>query len=115
MGELIWEKTFGGSSFDVGRSIFKTQDNDFLISGSSRSLDGDLNVNNGQNDAWVLKINANANLEWQTTVGGSFFDFTYDAIELDDKTVIAVGESNSSNFDITENKGFTDLLILKIK
>jgi hypothetical protein len=114
-GNLIWEKTLGGSSFDVGRSIYQTQDNGFIISGSSRSADGDVSVNQGQNDAWVLKIDANANLEWQKTIGGTDIDFAFDAIELDDKTVIVVGESNSSNIDIPENKGFTDLLIFKIK
>ncbi|GAA3633290.1 hypothetical protein [Flavivirga jejuensis] len=114
-GNLIWEKTIGGTSFDVGRSISKTQDNGFIISGSSRSSDGNLSNNNGQNDAWVVKIDANAILEWQKTIGGSDIDFAYDAIELDDKSIIVVGESNSSNGDIPENKGFTDLLIFKIK
>ncbi len=114
-GNLIWEKTIGGGSFDVGRSVYKTQDNGFIISGSSRSLDGDISNNNGQNDAWVVKIDASANLKWQKTIGGSDIDFAYDAIELDDESVIVVGESNSSNIDIPENKGFTDLLIFKIK
>jgi len=113
-GELIWETTFGGSSFDAGRSIFKTQDNGFLISGSSRSLDGDLNSNNGQNDAWVLKIDANANIEWQKIIGGTGIDFTYDAVELNNKTIIAVGESSNDDLNIIENKGFTDILLLKI-
>ena len=113
-GSLIWEKTIGGSSFDVGRSINKTQDNGFIISGSSRSSDGDLSTNNGQNDAWVLKIDANANIEWQKTIGGSEIDFAFDAIELDDKSIITVGESSSNNFDIPENKGFSDLLLFKI-
>jgi hypothetical protein len=53
-GTLLWEKTMGGTNFDVGRSISKTQDNGFLISGSSRSNDGNLTTNKGQNDAWVL-------------------------------------------------------------
>lgn len=114
-GNLIWEKTFGGTSFDVGRSISKTQDDGFIISGSSRSLDGNLEKNNGQNDAWILKIDTNANLKWQETVGGSDIDFAYDAVELDDKSIVVVGESNSSNFDISTNKGFTDLLIFKMK
>jgi hypothetical protein len=114
-GSLIWEKSFGGTSFDVGRSISKTQDGGFIISGSSRSADVDVSKNNGQNDAWILKIDANANLKWQKTIGGSEIDFAYDAVELDDKTIIVVGESNSSNFDISTNKGFTDLLIFKIK
>ena len=114
-GDLIWEKTIGGTNFDVGRSINKTQDNGFLISGSSRSADGDIASNNGQNDALVLKIDANANLEWQKTIGGSNIDFTYDAIELNNKTVVAIGESSSNDGDLDENKGFTDLLIIKIK
>ncbi|AUP79814.1 hypothetical protein [Flavivirga eckloniae] len=114
-GGLIWEKTIGGSSFDVGRSISKTQDNGFIISGSSRSTDGDIINNNGQNDAWIVKINDNGNLEWQKTIGGSDIDFAYDAAELNDKSVIVVGESNSPDIDILENRGFTDLLIFKMK
>ena len=114
-GDLIWEKTLGGSSFDVGRAISKTQDNGFLISGSSRSTNGNLTDNKGQNDAWVVKINNSGNLEWQKTIGGSEVDFFYDAVELNDQTIIAVGDSDSSNEDILENKGFTDLLILKLQ
>ena len=114
-GDLIWEKTIGGTSFDVGRSINKTQDNGFLISGSSRSADGDISTNNGQNDALVLKIDLNGNLEWLKTIGGSNIDFAYDAVELNNKTVVAVGESSSNDGDLNENKGFSDLLIIKIK
>ena len=114
-GSLIWEKSFGGSSFDVGRSINKTSDNGFIISGSSRSADGDVSINQGQNDVWLLKIDANGNLEWQKTIGGSNIDFAFDAAELNDGTFIAIGESNSNNLDIPENKGFTDLLVLKIE
>lgn len=114
-GDLIWEKTYGGSSFDVGRAIVKTQDSGFLIAGSSRSQDGDLSENHGQNDAWVLKINSSGILEWQQSLGGSNIDFSYSVAELNDKKVVIVGESSSSDFDILENKGFTDLLIVKIK
>ena len=114
-GTLLWEKTLGGSNFDVGRSISKTQDNGFLISGSSRSANGNVTTNKGQNDAWILKINSSGDLEWQKTIGGSEVDFFYDAIELNDQTIVAVGDSNSSDEDIPENKGFTDLLILKLK
>ena len=113
-GNLIWEQTIGGASFDVARSISMTQDHGFVIAGSSRSSDYGF-TNQGQNDALVLKIDAEGVLEWQQTVGGSEIDFLYDAIELKDKTIIAVGESNSSDGNITINKGFSDALILKIK
>ena len=91
-----------------------TQDDGFIIAGSSRSSDNDF-TNQGQNDALILKINAEGVLEWQQTVGGSEIDFLYDAIELNDKTIIAVGESSSFNGDISLNKGFSDGLIIKIK
>ena len=47
-------------------------------------------------------------------VGGSNIDFAYDAVQLANGTIIAVGETSSSDGDITENKGFTDLLIIKL-
>ena len=114
IGEIIWEKSFGGSSFDISRSIKTTQDNGFLISGSSRSANGDLTKNQGQNDAWVFKINSEGSLLWQKSFGGSNIDYAYDATELHDNSVIIVGESESNDGDITENKGFSDVLIIKI-
>jgi hypothetical protein len=113
-GTLIWEKTIGASSFDVARSIFKTQDHGFVIAGSSRSSNAGF-TNQGQNDAWILKVNSSGEIDWQKIVGGSGVDFLYDVVELNNKTIIAVGESGSSNIDITENKGFSDALIINIK
>ncbi|SHG86869.1 hypothetical protein [Winogradskyella jejuensis] len=113
-GNLIWEKTLGGTSFDVARDISITRDNCFLLAGSSRSSDGDVSENKGQNDAWALKVNANGDLLWEVSVGGSNIDFAYGVTELNDLSVIAVGETSSNDGDIGENKGFTDLLIFKI-
>lgn len=113
-GNLLWEKTIGGTSFDVSRSIVKTQNNSFLLAGSSRSSDIDVSENKGQNDAWVLEVDANGNLQWETTIGGSNVDFAYGIAQLNDASIIAVGDSTSNDGDIIENKGFTDLLIIKI-
>jgi hypothetical protein len=113
-GNLIWEKTFGGSSFDVARSINPTFDGGYIISGSSRSLDNGFS-NQGQNDAWLLKISSQGNQEWQKFVGGSEIDFFYDAVQLQNGNIIAVGESSSANDDISENKGFSDILIVNVK
>ena len=113
-GEMIWEKTIGGSNFDVARSIVSTQDNGFLLAGSSRSSDGDVSENKGQNDAWIVKIDNNANLQWQTTVGGSNIDFAYSITQCNDTSIIAVGDTVSNDGDITQNQGFSDLLIIKI-
>jgi len=114
-GNLIWQKSYGGSSFDVSRDITPTSDNGYIIVGSSRSQDGDVDTNQGQNDVWVLKIDNSGDLEWQKSFGGTDIDFAYSAVELNDESIIIVGESSSNDIDISENKGFTDLLITKIK
>lgn len=114
-GDLVWEKTFGGSSFDGVQAIHKTQNGGFIIAGNSRSADGNLTKNNGQNDAWLLKINEQGNIVVQSSVGGSDVDLLMDVTQLDDGTIIGVGNSNSSDFDILEHKGFTDLLIITAK
>ena len=113
-GNLIWEKTIGGTNFDVARAMIKTQDNGFLIAGSSRSNDVDVNENKGQNDAWALKVDSEGNLQWETTVGGSNIDFAYGIAELNNTSIALVGDTTSSDGDIPDNKGFTDLLIIKI-
>lgn len=113
-GNLLWQKTLGGSSFDVARSISKTQDDGFVISGNSRSLDEGF-INKGQNDGWVLKVDNNGSLLWQQFIGGAENELLFDAVELANQHVVAVGESSSSDADIPENKGFSDGLIINIK
>ncbi|MCC1483319.1 hypothetical protein [Winogradskyella immobilis] len=113
-GELIWERTIGGSSFDVSRSIKRTRDNGFILAGSSRSSDIDVSENKGQNDAWVLKVDSNGNLQWERSIGGSNIDFAYGIAELNDNTIVVVGDTASNDQDITENRGFTDMLLIKM-
>ncbi len=114
-GDLLWEKTFGGSDFDVARALVKTQDNGYLLAGSSRSSDGDVSENKGQNDAWAIKVDRYGNLEWETSLGGSNIDFAYGIAELSDGTAVVVGDTASDDGDISINKGFTDALVFRIE
>ena len=114
-GDLIWENTLGGSSFDVARSISKSQNSGFILSGSSRSSDLDVAENKGQNDAWILEVDDNGILLWEVTVGGSNIDFSYDVAQLNDGSIIGVGDSSSSDGDILFNKGFDDLLVIVLE
>ena len=113
-GNLLWERTIGGSNFDVARAMVKTQNNGFLLAGSSRSEDVNVSENKGQNDAWALKVDNEGNLQWETTIGGSNIDFAYGIAELNDSSIVIIGDSTSSDGDIIENKGFTDLLLIRI-
>ena len=113
-GEILWEKTYGGNSFEAAKSVHQTTDNGFIIAGNSRSDNNDLTKNNGQNDGWIFKINQNGILQWQTSIGGSNIDLLMDSTQLQDGSIVAVGNTSSSDLDILENKGFTDLLLIRL-
>ncbi len=114
-GQLLWEKTFGGLSFEVGRSIYKVKSGGFLVSGSARSINADLSVNYGQNDVWLIMFDQSGSIIWQESFGGSQIDFGLSAVELANNDVVLVGYSSSNDFDIEQNKGFKDMLIVKLK
>ena len=114
-GNILWEKNFGGSSFDSAKAIIPSRDSGFYIVGDSRSADNDLTSNKGNNDVWVLKIAESGNLEWQKSIGGTEIDLAFGVAELNNNSIVIVGESWSSNNDVSENKGFSDVLIINIK
>ncbi len=68
---LIWQKTFGGSSDDRGQDIVATEDNGFLITGFSRSSDGDISESFGFHDFWALKLSASGDIIWEKSYGFS--------------------------------------------
>lgn len=113
-GNLIWEKTYGGTEFDSAKSIFPLSNGNYLISGSTRSGNGDLLTNNGQNDAWYGIIAPNGTLESVYSAGGSNLEFIEDAIALDNNSILMVGNTESSDLDIPSNQGSKDVLLIKI-
>lgn len=71
-GNLIWEKTYGGSSGDSGNTLVKYSENVFYILGLTSSDDGDIQSgNHGYADHWLLKINGEGEIIWEQTFGGS--------------------------------------------
>ena len=64
-GEKVWHKKFGGTLEDIGNTIVRTSDNNYLILGSTLSNDGDVSDNRGERDAWLIKINNDGELMWQ--------------------------------------------------
>ena len=115
LGNLVWESTFGGSQFDDARSVSASKDGGFIISGNSKSADKDATANSGENDIWLIKTDANGNMTWQKTFGGAGLDYGFDAIETDQGSIILVGETSSTDLAGLQNKGMSDLIVMKIK
>ncbi|WP_297796781.1 hypothetical protein [uncultured Eudoraea sp.] len=114
-GNLLWEKTYGGERFDAAQGVSTTYNGGFIITGNSKSIEGDTEENMGENDIWLIKTDPQGNMVWQGTFGGSGIDYGFDAVENLDKSIILVGESSSNDFPNLLNKGLSDIVVIKIK
>jgi hypothetical protein len=53
-----WAKTYGGQSYDGASSIKQTSDGGYIVAGTTMSF-------GTGNDVWVLKFDANGDIQWQ--------------------------------------------------
>lgn len=113
-GNILWKKAYGGSQNDRAESIQPTSDGGYILAGYSQSNDGDLSFNNGEFDYWVFKIDANGNLLWEKSLGGSLSEFAFDAMQTVDGGYLVAGSSFSNDGDVSDNKGFYDYWVAKL-
>lgn len=113
-GALQWQKSLGGGQDDRGYSVKQTTDGGYVIAGTTRSNDGDVSGYKGWEDYWVIKLNSAGTIQWQKTYGGSKDDEARSIIQTTDGGYIVAGYSNSTDGDVTGNKGGFDHWIVKL-
>ncbi len=117
MGQIQWQNSIGGNSNEDFRIINQTSDGGYILGGySTSSISGDKTENSfGGYDYWIVKTDANGNIQWQNTIGGSSQDYLYSIQQTTDGGFILGGTSNSTiSGDKTENnKGLYDFWIVK--
>ena len=111
---IIWETNLGGNDFDVPYGVTETYDGGFVIAGLSRSSDGNVSANYGEEDYWIVKVDSAGNLLWEKNFGGSDFDEARAVIELVDHSLIIAGFSSSSDGDVVTPKGNQDFWVLRL-
>lgn len=110
---LEWENFYGGTREDVANTIKQLADGSYIVAGYSFSFNGNVSSNNGSLDAWVIKIDAMGNLEWEENYGGSSADEAEDIVETTDGGFAILCRSGSDNFDVEDNYGSNDFWIIK--
>lgn len=97
-GDLDWQKSIGGSGFDLLQSIKNTADGGFILAGTSNSPNDFQKKDpcKGGTDFWVIKLNAVGDEQWQRTIGGSGQDELLCAFQTSDGGYILGGSSSSS-------------------
>ena len=113
-GNIQWQNTIGGSSYDYFNSIQQTADGGYILGGySSSHISGDKTENSFGNkyDYWLVITDSLANIQWQNTIGGSGDDQLYTIKQTVDGGYILGGGSNSSiSGDKTEgNRDTTEI------
>ena len=105
-GDVLWDRTIGGTGIDNAFEINITSDGGYIIGGGSySSISGDKTENTiGVADYWVLKLDSLGNIEWQNDLGGSMYENLTTVFENQDGNYIVCGFSSSdSGGDKTEN------------
>ncbi|MCW3122115.1 MAG: C-terminal target protein [Flavipsychrobacter sp.] len=111
---IEWQKSLGGSNYDSPLSIQPTSDGGYILAGSSSSTDGDITGNHGLVDGWVVKLSSSGSLEWQISLGGNMFDEANCVQQTTDGGYIVTGYSTSTDGDVTVNRGYADVWIVKL-
>ncbi|MEN3042677.1 MAG: hypothetical protein ABDH59_05180, partial [Fervidobacterium sp.] len=112
-GNTLWTKLYGGTGNDLAYKVIQTSDGNYLIAGTTNSVNGDTGGNIGTWDAWIIKIDPKGNLLAGKTFGGLDRDKAVDLIEVDDGYIIA-GVTYSLEGDVPYNHGSSDIWLFKI-
>ena len=113
-GIIEWQKTYGGSYYDRAYFVQQTTDSGYILIGSASSSDGDLEINYGVDDIFIVKISSEGDIEWKKSFGGSGFDYSFSAIQANDGGYIISGYTDSTDISGITNLGFVDCLIIKL-
>ncbi|WP_448516390.1 carboxypeptidase regulatory-like domain-containing protein [Pseudothermotoga sp.] len=100
-GNKVWEKTFGGNSWDEVCSI-QPIDGGYIVAGYTSSF------GSGSYDVYILKLDTSGNEVWSKTFGGSSDDLAWSIQQTNDGGYIVAGYTKSFG------AGGEDVYILKL-
>ena len=114
LGNIIWERCYGGSDGDVPQKIIKRNEDEFYIYGYTYSTDGDVQSgNNGHNDLWVVKINEQGEIIWEKTYGCTGIDDPRDMILTPDSGFVMIDRIGVGGGDVSNFYGSGDVWMCK--
>lgn len=117
--DVLWEKSYGGSSGDYLYDAQPTPDYGFILVGSSLSKrSGNKTENNVYDlDYWIWKMDENGDLEWQKNYGGQGSDRLMSVHCTTEGGFILAGTSDSpqGEFKKEDSRGQEDLWVIRLK
>lgn len=80
-GIVEWQKGYGeekgpvGDVAEIADSIIQTTDEGYIVAGSTWKFGSE------SYDVWIVKLDANGNIQWQKSYGETDYDFGHSIIE----------------------------------
>lgn len=99
-GNLIWRKTYGGSSIDKIDDVIEMNPNSIFFSGHTYSVDGDLAFNQKGEAIWIAEIDSLGNIKSGDTYGGSMMDDVAKMTKTNDNSLLLSCASSSNDYDV---------------
>jgi len=88
LGGIIWQKTYGGADTDLFCHLFPAPGGDYYLAGTTRSFGLE------HNNIWILRIDPEGNILWETAFGHSLGMLYTDALPTDDGGIVLCGETD---------------------
>lgn len=101
-GNIIWEKSFGGTAYDIGKCVIQTVDGGYIIAGYTTSQGA------GGRDFLLIRTDSNGNVVWENTYGGIDDDDASIIQQTIDYGFIVVGSIRS------QGSGERDIWLVKV-
>jgi hypothetical protein len=114
IGDLLWQKSLGGTNDDRCYSACPTTDGGYILAGETSSNNLNVSGNHGDVDCWVVKLDPNGNIQWQKCLGGSYWDEASSVQQTTDGGYIVAGRAGSTDGDITGHHGSFDYWAVKL-
>ena len=99
-GETQWDRTVGESSGTLAYDLAQTEDGGFVVAGSTATTDSG-------SDAFLVKVGANGDTEWTSSLGGGYND------EARSLVLAADGGFALGGFTWSIGAGLSDFWLLK--